>query len=128
MGAAGIRLDPATVTIAAIVLGLIVDDTVHLLYRLRTELGRQDAGADRAAALHTTMGSAGRAIVATTLVMTLGFSVFAFSEIRSLVTFGLLIALVITSYSIHYTKLYDSPRSTSPAGRTRPASPSPRSA
>jgi len=97
MGAAGIRLDPATVTIAAIVLGLIVDDTVHLLYRLRTELARQDAGADRAAALRTTMGSAGRAIVATTLVMTLGFSVFAFSEIRSLVTFGLLIALAMLS-------------------------------
>lgn len=97
MGAAGIRLDAATATIAAVVLGLIVDDTVHLLYRLRAELDRQAHQADTAAALRATVGSAGRAIVATTLVMTLGFSVFAFSEIRSLVYFGLLIALAMAT-------------------------------
>ena len=35
MGVLGIRLDVATVTIAAIVLGLVVDDTVQFLYRFR---------------------------------------------------------------------------------------------
>ena len=35
MGAVGIRLDVATVTIAAIVLGLVVDDTTQFLYRYR---------------------------------------------------------------------------------------------
>jgi len=97
MGAAGIRLDAATATIAAVVLGLLVDDTVHLLYCLRTELDRSAQEADTGAALRATLGSAGRAIVATTLVMTLGFSVFAFSEIRSLVYFGLLVALAMAT-------------------------------
>lgn len=94
MGAAGIRLDAATVTIAAVVLGLVVDDTVHFLHRLHDALGRC---ADRASALRETVRSAGHAILTTALVMTLGFSVFALSEIRSLVHFGLLIALAMAS-------------------------------
>jgi predicted RND superfamily exporter protein len=94
MGIAGIRLDAATVTIATVVLGLIVDDTVHFLHCLRAELGRHD---DPAAALRATVGSAGHAVLITALVMTLGFSVFALSEIKSLVHFGLLIALAMAT-------------------------------
>ena len=94
MGAAGIRLDAATVTIAAVVLGLVVDDTVHFLHRLREALARC---ADRASALRETVASAGRAILTTALVMSLGFSVFALSEIRSLVYFGLLVGLAMAA-------------------------------
>lgn len=92
MGAAGIRLDAATVTIAAVVLGLVVDDTVHFLHRLRSELARH---ADRTEALRATLAGAGHAIVTTSVVMTLGFSVFALSAIASLSHFGLLIALAM---------------------------------
>ena len=94
MGAAGIRLDAATVTIATVVLGLVVDDTVHFLHRLRAALEHH---ADPATALRETVDSAGHAILTTALVMTLGFAVFAFSEIRSLVYFGLLIALAMAT-------------------------------
>ena len=94
MGAAGIRLDIATVTIAAVVLGLLVDDTVHFLHRLRAEFARHG---DAAAAVRATVGSAGHAIVTTSVVMTLGFSVFVLSEIASLVQFGLLLALAMAS-------------------------------
>jgi len=94
MGAAGIRLDAATVTIATVVLGLVVDDTVHFLHRLREALreARDPQDAVRAA-----VASAGHAILTTALVMTLGFAVFALSEIRSLLYFGLLIALALAS-------------------------------
>lgn len=92
MGAAGIRLDGATVTIASIVLGLVVDDTVHFLHRLREELGRNP---DREAALRETARSCGHAILITCLVMTLGFSLFALAEIKSVISFGLLIALAM---------------------------------
>jgi hypothetical protein len=94
MGATGIRLDAATVTIAAVVLGLVVDDTVHFLHQLRDALQEH---ADRAAALRATVAGAGHAILTTALVMSLGFSVFALSEIRSLVYFGMLIALAMTA-------------------------------
>ena len=92
MGAAGIPLDAATVTIAAIVLGLVVNDTVHFLHRLRAELARH---VEPAPALRATLAGAGHAIVTTSVVMTLGFSVFALSAIGSLVQFGLLIALAM---------------------------------
>jgi predicted RND superfamily exporter protein len=94
MGVAGIRLDAATVTIAAVVLGLVVDDTVHFLHALREALERC---ADRVEALRATVAGAGRSILTTALVMSLGFSVFALSEIRSLVYFGLLIALAMAA-------------------------------
>jgi predicted RND superfamily exporter protein len=94
MGASGIRLDAATVTIATVVLGLVVDDTVHFLHRLHGDLAHYT---DRAAALRETVSSAGHAMLATAVVMTLAFSVFALSEIKSLVYFGLLIALAMAT-------------------------------
>ena len=90
MAIGGIWLDAATVTIASVVLGLVVDDTVHFLYRLRESLSRQS---DMQAALQETARSAGQAIIATSLVMTIGFMLFAFAQIKSVVYFGLLIAL-----------------------------------
>jgi predicted RND superfamily exporter protein len=94
MGVSGIRLDAATVTIASVVLGLVVDDTVHFVHRLRGDLARHT---DRPTALRATVGSTGHAILATALVMTLAFSVFALSEIRSLFYFGLLISLAMAA-------------------------------
>lgn len=94
MGAAGIRLDAATVTIATVVLGLVVDDTVHFLDRLREAL--REAG-DPREAVRAAAASAGHAILTTALVMTAGFAVFALSQIRSLLYFGLLIALALAT-------------------------------
>jgi predicted RND superfamily exporter protein len=94
MGYAGIRLDVATVTIASIVLGLVVDDTVHVLHQLHHEFQRQR---DHAAAVRATLDTTGRAILITTSVLVAGFSVFALAEIKSVIWFGLLIALGLLS-------------------------------
>lgn len=89
MGTAGIRLDVATVTIAAVVLGLVVDDTVHLLHRF----GHARAtGMTQVEAVRAGARSAGHAILTTTLVLALGFSVFALAGIKSIAFFGLLVA------------------------------------
>ncbi|NIR31226.1 MAG: MMPL family transporter [Gammaproteobacteria bacterium] len=90
MGFAGIRLDVATVTIASVVLGLVVDDTVHFLHHLRHSCQRNN---QHAQALRATARSAGHAITATTVVLVLAFSVFGLSEIKSIIWFGLLIAV-----------------------------------
>lgn len=94
MGISGIWLDAATVTIASVVLGLVVDDTVHFLYRLRKAITHHS---DRDAALIETARTAGRAILTTSVVMTAGFSVFTFAEIKSVTYFGLLIALAMSA-------------------------------
>jgi predicted RND superfamily exporter protein len=94
MGTAGIRLDLATVTVAAVVLGIIVDDSVHILYRLRRELieGRplEDAVRDVA------RGS-GVAIVSTSFVFAAGFLVIAFATSDAVALPGLLTAVAVVA-------------------------------
>jgi len=94
MGYVGIRLDIATVTIASVVLGLVVNDSVHVLHQLHHELRWRQG---HAAAVRATLDTAGRAILVTTCVLVLGFSVFALAEIKSVIWFGLLIALGLLS-------------------------------
>ena len=92
MGYAGIRLDVATVTIGAVVLGLVVDDTVQFLYRYQHELARTG---DAIEAARETVRAVGRSLVVTAIVLALGFSVLGFAEIRSVSYFGLLVALAL---------------------------------
>ncbi len=92
MGTVGVRLDVATVTIAAVVLGLVVDDTVQFLYRLRAELQKQG---DHEQALRATVSSVGRSLAQTTIVLALGFSVLGLANVKSVVWFGLLISLAL---------------------------------
>lgn len=92
MGFAGIRLDVATVTIGAVVLGLVVDDTVQFLYRYQHELARLG---DSEAAARATVRSLGRSLAITAVVLALGFSVLGFAGIKSVAYFGLLVALAL---------------------------------
>lgn len=89
MGLVGIRLDVATVTIAALVLGLVVDDTTHLLYRYREALR---AGSDHEDAVRHALDTAGAAMATTSVVLVLGFSVLALATVKSVAYFGLLAA------------------------------------
>lgn len=89
MGFAGIHLDAATVTITAIIIGIVVDDTIHYLHRFRAELAR--TGVFEEAALATALGC-GRSIGATTLIFSLGFSILAFASVKSIAYFGVLTA------------------------------------
>ena len=92
MGLAEIRLDVATVTIAAIVFGLVVDDTVQFLYRFRAELR---ADGDHEGAIRRTVSGVGRSLAITSLVLALGFSVLGLAEVKSVVYFGVLISLAM---------------------------------
>ncbi len=94
MGAAGIRLDLGTVAVASVILGLVVDDTIHFMYRLKHEL--RNAGG-LSAAIHATAGSTGHAILLSSMVICLGFGVLGFAEVTSVAWFGLLIAAASAS-------------------------------
>lgn len=94
MGITGVRLDVATVTIAAIVLGLVVDDTTHFLYRFRE--GLHETG-DVEEAIRRTMRTAGVALATTTLVLVLGFSVLGLAQVKSVALFGVLSAVAMAS-------------------------------
>ncbi len=92
MGHAAIALDIATITIAPAMLGIIVDDTLHLLYHLRLSLRE---GHDYRAAFITATEQTGSALLATSTTLALGFGVLGFAGIESIAVTGTLMALTV---------------------------------
>lgn len=92
MGWAGIPLDLMTITIAAIAMGIAVDDTIHFIHRYREEL--REAPPEEA--VKRSLLSVGYAMIYTSLIIILGFSLLAFSDFVPSILFGLLTGLAMT--------------------------------
>lgn len=92
MGWTNIPLDLMTITIAAITIGIGVDDTIHYVHRFRHEFAE-----DRNywAAVGRCHRSIGRAIYYTSVTIMLGFSVLVLSQFVPTIYFGLLTALAM---------------------------------
>jgi predicted RND superfamily exporter protein len=91
MGWAGIALDTATASIAAIVLSLSVDDTVHFVHHYR----RQRRALGPAAARLATITHVGPAIVLTGAILFGGYAFMALGSLKTVQLFGLLTAVSI---------------------------------
>jgi uncharacterized protein len=92
MGWAGIAIDPANTMVAAVLLAIAVDDTIHVTLRYQRE---RRAGADPRRAIDLTLRAVGEAVVLTSICLALGFAVLMFSHWGGLVSFGLLASLGI---------------------------------
>jgi predicted RND superfamily exporter protein len=92
MGWCGIALSTATAMIASVVLGLIVDDTIHLLHRYSRE---RAAGQAPLPAVERSLRSTGRALLTTTLILTLGFWVGVLGSFLPTVHFSFLTGLTM---------------------------------
>jgi len=92
MGWLGIPLDIMTITIAAISIGIGVDNTIHYTHRVREEFARDG---DYWAAVERSHGSVGRAIYYTSITVTLGFSILVLSNFIPTIYFGLLTGLAM---------------------------------
>jgi predicted RND superfamily exporter protein len=94
MGWLGIPLDIMTITIAAITIGIAVDDTIHYIHRFREEYPKDY---DVWAAVRRCHGSIGRAMYYTSVTITLGFSILTLSSFIPTIYFGLLtgVAMVV---------------------------------
>ncbi len=91
MGWAGIPLDLMTITIAAIAMGIAVDDTIHYVHRYLEEI--EDHPGDEA--VRRSHRSVGFAVLYTTLIITIGFATLAFSDFMPSVLFGLLTGIAM---------------------------------
>jgi predicted RND superfamily exporter protein len=89
MGLVGIPLDIMTVTIAAITIGIGVDDTIHYVHRFKDEFLKDR---DYIATMYRCHGSTGQAMYYTSITIVLGFSILALSNFNPSVYFGLLTA------------------------------------
>ncbi len=92
MAALGVPLDPGTVMIGSISMGLVVDDTVHLLSRLTRAL---EGGASMDEAIRVALSRAGTPIVLTSAILAGGFLVLALGSFRPNINFGLITAVII---------------------------------
>ena len=87
MGWLKIPLDMMTITIAAISIGIAVDDTIHYIHRFTREFHKDH---DYWAAVNRSHASIGHAMYYTTITITLGFSILALSNFIPTIYFGLL--------------------------------------
>lgn len=87
MGLVGIPLDIMTVTIAAITIGIAVDDTIHYVHRFQTEFKKDH---NYLATMYRCHGSIGRAMFYTSVIIVIGFSILALSNFTPSIYFGLL--------------------------------------
>jgi len=94
MGIFDIPLDYTKATIASIVLGIAVDDTIHLMSRFRYEFG---VHRDYALALRLSLRDVGRAVVHTSTVLVLGFLVLCASALRSQALYGVLVSAALAT-------------------------------
>ena len=86
MGLLDISLDMMTVMIAPMIIGIAVDDTVHYFVHFKQEFNKLDCYAD---ANRETFQKIGYAILFTSVVLVVGFSIFGLSNVRSMVHMGI---------------------------------------
>ena len=87
MGWFNIPLDMMTITIAAISIGIAVDDTIHYIYRYSLEY--KESG-DAKASMFNSHASIGTAMFYTSTIIMIGFSILVLSNFIPTIYFGLL--------------------------------------
>jgi len=92
MGWLKIPLDMMTITIAAIGIGIAVDDTIHYIHRFKAEFSKDR---NYHAAMHRCHGSIGYAMYYTSVTIIIGFSILALSNFIPTIYFGLLTGLAM---------------------------------
>ena len=92
MGWLDIPLDMMTITIAAISMGIAVDNTIHYIYRFKKEfvINRQYTNT-----LHLCHGSIGYSMYYTSVTIIIGFSILVLSNFLPSIYFGLLTGLAM---------------------------------
>ena len=100
MGGFGVPLDVGSAMVAAVVLGIAIDDAIHFLgafRRARLDAGHDGHGRSGAEAVHDALAETGRAILGTSVALALGFVLLLLSPWKSIASFGLVSAVAIAA-------------------------------
>ena len=92
MGLFSIPLDIMTITVAAISVGMAVDNTIHYIHRFKKEFS---ISRNYKNSMHNSHRTIGRAMFYTSLTIILGFLVFATSNFNPSVYFGFFVSLAM---------------------------------
>ena len=94
MGWLNIPLDIMTITIAAISIGIGVDDTIHYIHRFKEEFKHDHSYENAMIRAHKSIGYA---MYYTSVVIMIGFSILVLSNLIPTIYFGLLTVVVMFS-------------------------------
>ena len=99
IGLAGIPLDMMTITIAAITIGIAVDNSIHYIYRFKEELSYFKDYNKTIKYCHSTVGVA---ILNTSITIVFGFSILILSNFIPTIYFGVFtgIAMLLAMVSV----------------------------
>jgi predicted RND superfamily exporter protein len=92
MGAAGVPLNTATALISAVALGIAVDDTIHFLSEYN-KLRKQKVAIS--GSVEEVILAKGRAMVSSSLILSIGFGVLILSSFVPTINFGILSAIIM---------------------------------
>lgn len=92
-GLLGIPLDLGTMIVGAMTMGLAVDDSIHVVSRY---VRAKQQGLDKLSALQITMRESGTAVVFSSAVLVLGFSVLTLGSFVPIIYVGLFSAAIMT--------------------------------
>ncbi len=99
IGLLGIPLDMMTITIAAITIGIAVDNSIHYIYRFKEEFSLSKRYEETLKLCHSTVGTA---ILNTSITIVFGFSILVFSNFIPTIYFGIFtgIAMLLAMVSV----------------------------
>ena len=99
IGLLGIPLDMMTITIAAITIGIAVDNSIHYIYRFKEEFQKNKDYNQTLKICHSTVGVA---ILNTSITIVFGFSILVFSKFIPTIYFGVFtgIAMLLAMISV----------------------------
>ena len=99
IGLAGIPLDMMTITIAAITIGIAVDNSIHYIYRFKEEFSKIKDYEKTLKICHSTVGVA---ILNTSITIVFGFSILVLSNFIPTIYFGIFtgIAMLLAMISV----------------------------
>jgi predicted RND superfamily exporter protein len=92
MGLMEIPLDMMTITIAAITMGIAIDNSIHYIYRFKEEFANNGNYAETLKLCH---GNVGKAILNTSITMIFGFSILVLSKFFPTIYFGIFTGLAM---------------------------------
>ena len=92
IGLLDIPLDMMTITIAAITIGIAVDNSIHYIYRFREEFESLNDYSKTIQNCHSTVG---RAILNTSITIVFGFSILVLSKFIPTILFGIFTGLAM---------------------------------
>ncbi|MDC0518376.1 MMPL family transporter [Candidatus Pelagibacter sp.] len=92
IGMLGIPLDMMTITIAAITIGIAVDNSIHYIYRFKEEFSNIRDYEQTLKICHSTVGAA---ILNTSITIVFGFSILILSKFIPTIYFGLFTGLAM---------------------------------